>query len=46
VVGIALGDVPGGAHPAQSAIATTSEISIGVLVRMRVIRASPAERNT
>jgi alkanesulfonate monooxygenase SsuD/methylene tetrahydromethanopterin reductase-like flavin-dependent oxidoreductase (luciferase family) len=46
VGGVALGDVPGSAHPAQSNVATTAERNIGVLIRMRVIRANPTERNT
>jgi alkanesulfonate monooxygenase SsuD/methylene tetrahydromethanopterin reductase-like flavin-dependent oxidoreductase (luciferase family) len=46
VGGIGLGDVPGRAHPANSEAAATTDRSIGELVRMGVIRAGAAERNT
>jgi len=46
VAGIELGDVPGSAHPAHNEVAATTDRNIGLLVRMRVIRAKTADRNT
>jgi hypothetical protein len=43
-VGVALGDVAGSAQPAKRVAAATA-MSVGVLDRTRVIRATRAERN-
>jgi hypothetical protein len=45
LVGIALGDAAGKAHPAHKDIAAATAMSISVLGRTWVIRAGTAERN-
>jgi hypothetical protein len=44
-VGVALGDVAGSAQPAHKRVAAATAMSVSVLDRTQVIRATTAERN-